>query len=44
MNILFFLTPKASCEMLFDDESIREALTGMEISGYAALPIISKED
>ena len=44
MNILFFLTPKASCEMLFDDESIREALERMELSGYAALPIIRKED
>ena len=44
MNILFFLTPKASCEVLFDDESIREALERMELSGYAALPIIRKED
>ena len=44
MNILFFLTPKASCEVLYDDESIREALERMELSGYAALPIIRKED
>ena len=44
MNILFFLTPKANCEVLYDDESLREALERMEISGYAALPIIHKED
>ncbi len=44
MNILFYLTPKASCEVLYDDESIREALERMEISGFAALPIIHKED
>lgn len=44
MNILFFLTPKASCEVLYDDESLREALERMELSGYAALPIIRKED
>ena len=43
MNILFFLTPKASCEVLYDDESIREALERMELSGFAALPIIQKE-
>ncbi len=44
MNILFYLTPKANCEVLYDDESLREALERMEISGYAALPIIHKED
>ena len=44
MNILFYLTPKANCEVLYDDESIREALEQMEISGFAALPIIHKED
>lgn len=44
MNILFFLTPKANCEVLYDDESLREALERMELSGYAALPIIRKED
>lgn len=44
MNILFFLTPKASCDVLYDDESVREALERMELSGYAALPIIRKED
>ena len=44
MNILFFLTPKANCEVLYDDESIREALERMELSGIAALPIIRQED
>ncbi len=44
MNILFYLTPKANCEVLYDDESIREALERMELSGFGALPIIRKED
>ncbi len=44
MNILFFLTPKANCEVLYDDESVREALERMERSGYAALPIFRKDD
>lgn len=44
MNILFYLTPKASCEVLYDDESLREALERMELSGFAALPIIHKDD
>lgn len=43
MNILFFLTPKANCAQLYDDESIREALERMEIAGYTALPIINQE-
>ena len=44
MNILFFLTPKANCAHLHDDESIREALERMEIAGYSALHIIRKKD
>ena len=44
MNLLFYLTPKAECKHLYDDESIREALERMELSGFSALPIIRKED
>lgn len=44
LNILFYLTPKANCELLYDDESIREALERLEISGFSALPIINKEN
>lgn len=42
MNILFFLTPKASCSYLYDDYSIRQALERMEKSGYSAIPILSR--
>lgn len=42
MNILFFLTPKANCAYLNEDDSLRQALERMELSGYAALPILSK--
>ncbi len=42
MNLLFFLTPKASCAYLYDDFSLRQAIERMETSGYSALPIISR--
>ncbi len=41
-NILFFLTPKAMCDFVYDDYSIRQALEKMESAGYAALPILNK--
>ncbi len=41
-NILFFLTPKAMCDQLYDDFTIRQALEKMETVGYAALPILSR--
>lgn len=42
MNILFFLTPKASCSYLYDDFTIRQAIEKMEVYGYAALPILTR--
>ena len=41
-NVLFFLTPKAMCQFLYDDFTIRQALEKMESSGYNALPILNK--
>lgn len=41
-NILFFLTPKAMCQFLYDDFTVRQALEKMESSGYTALPILNK--
>ena len=41
-NILFFLTPKAMCAFVYDDDTIRQALEKMESSGFAALPILNK--
>lgn len=43
MNILFFLTPKANCEFLNDDDTIRQAMERMEQSGYTALAILDRE-
>ena len=40
-NILFFMTPKALCQYLYDDFTIRQALEKMEAVGYAALPILN---
>jgi len=43
MNILFFLTPKAVCAYLREEDTIRQALERMESAGYAALPILAKD-
>lgn len=43
MNVLFFLTPKASVSYLYNDYTIRQALEKMEIAGYAALPILDRQ-
>ncbi len=42
MNLLFFLTPKATCTYLYDDYTLRQALERMEKSGYSALPILTR--
>jgi CBS domain-containing protein len=42
-NLLFFLTPKAMCQYLYDDFTIRQALEKMESSGYTALPILNRQ-
>ena len=41
-NILFFLTPKALCQFVNADSTVRQALEKMESSGYTALPILNK--
>ena len=41
-NVLFFLTPKAMCQFLYDDYTVRQALEKMESSGYNALPILNR--
>lgn len=43
MNILFLLIPKAKCAYLRSEDTIRQALEKMEVSGYAALPILSRD-
>ena len=40
MNLLFFLTPKATCCYLYADYTLRQAMERMEHSGYSALPIL----
>ena len=41
-NVLFFLTPKAMCNYLYDDYTMRQALEKMEASHFAALPILNR--
>lgn len=43
MNLLFFLTPKASCSYLYSDFTLRQALERMSHSGFTALPILTRE-
>lgn len=43
MNLLFFLTPKATCAYLYRDYSLRQAMERMEKSGYTALPILNRD-
>ena len=43
MNILFFLTPKAACAYVREEDSIRQALERMEKNGFSALPILTKD-
>ena len=44
MNILFFLKPKSEVAYIYDDYSLRQSLEKMERHGYAAIPIIGRED
>ena len=41
-NILFFLTPKAMCQHVYDDFTIRQALEKMETVGFTSLPILNR--
>ena len=43
MNILFLLTPKANCAYVREEDSVRQALERMSLSGYAAVPILAKD-
>ena len=40
MNILFFLTPKSDVALIYEDDTLDEALEKMESYKYAAMPII----
>ena len=42
MNVLFFLTPKASCTDIYEDFTIRQALERMEPSRFATIPILKR--
>ena len=43
MNILFLLTPKATCAYVREEDTIRQALEKMQASGFAAVPILAKD-
>ena len=43
MNLLFLLTPKAACSYVREEDSLRQALERMTLSGYAAIPILNRD-
>ena len=43
MNILFFLTPKSDVALIYEDDTLDEAIEKMENYKYAAMPIISRQ-
>lgn len=43
MNILFFLTPKAEVDFVYNDERIADVLEKLDIHGYNAIPVISRK-
>lgn len=42
MNILFFLTPKSEVALIYENDTLRQALEKMEYHKYSAVPIISR--
>ena len=42
MNILFFLTPKAMCQWIGAEDTLRQAMERLYHSGYTALPVIDQ--
>jgi CBS domain-containing protein len=43
LNILFFITPKAEVEYVYDYYTIRQAIEKMEYHRYTSIPIINKK-
>lgn len=43
MNVAFFLQPKSMVAYLYDDYTLRKGLSRLKESGYAALPVLTRE-
>ena len=44
MNIAYFIRPKQDVATLYDDCTLRQALEKMHHHGYAAIPVITREN
>ncbi len=42
INVLFLLTPKASCTFIYEDYTIRQALERMEPSRFSSIPVLRR--
>ena len=43
MNVISLLTPKAQVAYLYDDYTVRQGMEKFRISGYTALPVLSRD-
>ena len=44
MNIAYLLVPKQNVAYLYDDFTLRQALEKMRSHGYAAIPVINRDN
>ena len=44
MNVAFFILPKNNVAYLYDDFTVRQGLEKMKYHGYAAIPVITREN
>ncbi len=43
MNILFFLTPKSEVDMVYEDDTVGQALNRLESHQFTSIPIINEQ-
>ncbi len=44
MNVAHFLTPKSEVGFVYDDHTLRQGLEKLKRSGYAALPVVTRQN
>ncbi|MBQ6829712.1 MAG: CBS domain-containing protein [Clostridia bacterium] len=44
MNVAYFLIPKSQVGYICDDSTVRQGLEKLRRSGYAALPVVTREN
>ena len=44
MNVAYFLTPRSEVGCVYDDNTLRQGLEKLRRSGFAALPVVTREN